>query len=155
MADNNKSENRKNKDKSMFTIYVAVIVSFIFAIFVSIASMAMFARENTKEIDTMLTYRIYDSIASSLNEPIIVAETMACNGFMVDFLNNEGKRTEQEAIDVMKDYLSSIKNGLEYDSAFLVSEKSHRYYTYEGLNKIIDPIHDGHDVWYTLFVNQN
>ncbi|MCR5626909.1 MAG: response regulator, partial [Lachnospiraceae bacterium] len=46
-------------------------------------------------------------------------------------------------------------NGLEYDSAFLVSEKSHRYYTYEGLNKIIDPIHDGHDVWYTLFVNQN
>jgi len=66
-------EQNFGRDYSMITIFAAVTVSFIFAIIVSIYSLATLARENTKEIDTMLTYRIYDTISSSLNEPIVVS----------------------------------------------------------------------------------
>ena len=44
----------------------------------------------------MLTYRIYDSISSSLNEPIIVAKTMACNDFLSEFIKNEDSMSEDE-----------------------------------------------------------
>ena len=142
-------------DRSMLPILSAVSIAFALAIVVSIYSLAKLARENTKELDTMLTYRIYDSISSSLNEPIIVSETMACDDFLSDFLRNEGSMSEEEAIAVMERYLSGIKSGLKYDSAFLVSESTHRYYTYEGLNKIVDPVNDAHDIWYSIFIDKN
>ena len=142
-------------DKNMFPILATISISFFLAIVVSFYSVTRLARENTKEIDTMLTYRIYDSIASSLNEPITVAKTMACDHFLVDFLENEAQMEEADAIDRMRNYLNHMKSGLEYDSAFLVSETSRRYYTYEGLNKIVDPVNDAHDVWYSLFIEKN
>ena len=148
-------DKKKNRDGNMFYIFAAVSISFVLAIIVSIWSLASLARENTKELDTMLTYRIYDSISSSLNEPIVVAKTMACDDFLSEFLKNEDSMTETEAVTVMQGYLDSVKNGLEYDSAFLVSENSRRYYTYEGLNKIVDPINDDHDIWYSIFVEKN
>ena len=144
-----------HRDGSMIPIFAAVSVSFLLAIIVSIFSLTKLARENTKEIDKMLAYRIYDTISSSLNEPIIVSKTMACDDFLADFLKKEDGMTEAEAINVMQGYLSSLKSGLEYDSVFLVSEESRRYYTYEGLNKIVDPENDAHDVWYSLFVEKN
>ena len=146
---------KNNTDRSVVPILLAITVSFFLAIIVSIYSLTKLARENTKEIDTMLSYRIYDSISNSLNEPIIVAKTMACDDFLVDFLENEKYMGEDRAVEVMQRYLSSLKTGLEYDSAFLVSAASRRYYTYEGLNKIVDPENDAHDIWYSLFIEKN
>lgn len=146
---------RKSKDRGMMPVFIAISVSFVLAICVSINSLTMLARENTKELDTMLTYRIYDSIASSLNEPINVAKTMACNGFIIDFLEKEKDMDPKQSEEMMRKYLSGIKNGLGYSTAFLISENSKRYYTYEGLNKVIDPVNDEHDVWYKLFIDQN
>ena len=143
------------KDRSMLPILSAVSFAFVLAIIVSIYSLAKLARENTKEIDTMLTYRIYDSISGTLNEPIIVARTMACDELLADFLKNEQDMDEDDAIAVMQSYLSGVRSGLNYDSAFLVSERTHRYYTYDGLNKIVDPANDDHDIWYSIFVDKN
>ena len=145
----------KNNDKNVITIFSVVSISFLFAITVSIISLVMLARENTKEIDTMLSYRIYDRISSSLNEPIVVARTMACDDFLDSFLERELSMSEEESIRIMQKYLRELKEGLSYDSAFLVSEKSRRYYTYEGLNKIVDPENDSHDIWYSLFVEKD
>ena len=155
MKDRSMQSIQNNVDKNMFPILATISISFFLAIVVSFYSVTRLARENTKEIDTMLTYRIYDSIASSLNEPITVAKTMACDHFLVDFLENEAQMEEADAIDRMRNYLNHMKSGLEYDSAFLVSETSRRYYTYEGLNKIVDPVNDAHDVWYSLFIEKN
>ena len=154
MRDKTAQTTKGGRDRSMLPIFAAVSISFLLAIVVSIYSLTMLARENTKEIDTMLTYRIYDSISSSLNEPITVAKTMACDDFLADFLKNEDGMERDEAVAVMQRYLNSLKGGLGYNSAFLVSERSRRYYTYEGFNKIVDPEHDEHDIWYSLFVEK-
>ena len=151
----NEKITKKDKDKSVIPIFSAVSVSFLLAIIVSIVSLVMLARENTKEIDTMLSYRIYDQISGSLNEPIVVARTMACDDFLDSFLENESAMSEEESIRIMQKYLKELKDGLSYDSAFLVSEKSRRYYTYEGLNKIVDSENDSHDIWYSLFVEKD
>ena len=146
---------KKERDKSVIFIFAVVAISFLLAIIVSIVSLVMLARENTKEIDTMLAYRIYDQISSNLNEPIVVARTMACDAFLETFINEEDAMSEDESVKIMQQYLSRLKGGLSYDSAFLVSERSRRYYTYEGLNKIVDPKNDSHDIWYSLFVEKD
>ena len=106
-------KSKKEQDKSVIPIFAVVSVSFLLAIIVSIISLAMLARENTKEIDTMLSYRIYDQISGSLNEPIIVARTMACDDFLDTFLEGEASMSEEEAVGVMQRYLRDLKDGLD------------------------------------------
>ena len=53
----------------------------------------------------------------------------------------------------MEEYLYTIKNELGYNTAFVVSENSRKYYTYEGLNKIVLPELDEHDIWYSIFLD--
>ena len=149
----NQIEKEKKRDRSNYPIIVAVSASFLLAIVVSIGSLTLLARENTKEIDKMLAYRIYDFVYNSLNEPIVVSKTMSSDDFLVKFLNNEREMDEAEAVETMQSYLGNLKKDLGYDSVFLVSEKSRRYYTYEGLNKIVDPENDDHDIWYSIFVD--
>lgn len=142
-------------DKRILPIFAAVLVSFVLATLISVFSLTRLANENTREIDTMLTYRIYDSISNSLNEPIVVSRTMACDNFLAEFLKSEKDLSEDEAVSMMQQYLSGVRESLEYDSVFLVSESSRRYYTYDGLNKIVDPENDDHDIWYSLFIGKD
>lgn len=144
-----------NRDKRVLTVFMAVGISFVLAIIISIFSLRKLADENRRELDTMLTYRIYESVSNSLNEPIVVSKTMACDDFLISFLQDEDQMSESEAVYSMRRYLSSVKDSLGYDSAFLVSENSRRYYTYDGLNKIVDPVNDEHDVWYSIFLDND
>ena len=144
-----------NRDRRVLTVFMAVGLSFVLAIIISIFSLRRLADGNRRELDTMLTYRIYESVSSSLNEPIVVSKTMACDDFLISFLQDEDKMSESEAVYSMRKYLSSVRDSLGYDSAFLVSENSRRYYTYDGLNKIVDPVNDEHDVWYSIFLDKD
>lgn len=144
-----------NRDRRVLTVFMAVGLSFVLAIIISIFSLRRLADGNRRELDTMLTYRIYESVSSSLNEPIVVSKTMACDDFLISFLQDEDKMSEGEAVYSMRKYLSSVRDSLGYDSAFLVSENSRRYYTYDGLNKIVDPVNDEHDVWYSIFLDKD
>ncbi|MCR5746275.1 MAG: response regulator [Lachnospiraceae bacterium] len=146
-------EDINTKDSSLKTIFIVVFISFLLATIVSIYSLSRLAQENTKEIDTMLTYRIYDTIADNMSEPIVVARAMSNSYYLKEMLKNEKNMSEDEAIEQMKEYLNQLKTGLNYETAFVVSEESRRYYTYNGLNKIVDPENDEHDVWYSIFLS--
>ncbi|MBR1737233.1 MAG: hypothetical protein IJ736_09500 [Firmicutes bacterium] len=143
-----KRKSKKNKQKiNSILLFAAFIASFLLTAIVSISSLTTMARDNTKEIDMMLTAIVYDIINRSISEPITVSRAMSADRFLVDALHNEENISEEESVAIMQDYLSDFKERLGYDAAFVVSEKSGRYYTYKGLNKIIDPKNDAHDVW--------
>ncbi len=143
------------KHKNTIIIAGAVFACLVLFIFVSLRSLTDMASENTKEINKMLTYRIYDEISSSLNEPITVAKTMAGDYFLIKQLKEERRRHEGNAVWAMQNYLANVKQMHKYDSVFVVSENTHRYYTDIGLLKIVDPEDDDHDVWYSNFINMD
>ncbi|MCR5177187.1 MAG: response regulator [Anaerovibrio sp.] len=138
--------------KGALSIFLIVLVSFIMCMVVSMWSLYELAKSNTREVNSVLTSRIYDIINTSASEPVIVSKTMVAEPTLVEALENEDNMSEEEAINNMRYYLAHFKAGLDYDAAFVVSEKTKRYYTYKGLNKIVDPINDSHDVWYTDFL---
>ena len=84
-----------NRDRRVLTVFMAVGISFVLAIIISIFSLRRLADGNRRELDTMLTYRIYESVSSSLNEPIVVSKTMACDDFLISFLQDEDKMSER------------------------------------------------------------
>jgi len=128
-----------------------VIVSFLLSTFASLWSLGMLSRRNMQELNRMLAARIYDTIVGELAVPVIVAETMAHDSFLIDLLAQEDSLPEETVINSMKTYLSGIRDGLEYEAAFLISDSSRRYYSADGLNKYIDPANDPYDLWYDEF----
>lgn len=108
-----------------------------------------------QELNKALAAQIYDTISSELSEPIVVSRTMSHDRFLISILENEASRSNEETTDLMADYLSGLREGLDYESAFVISDYSHIYYSYNGLGKTLDLENDYHDQWYPAFLSQN
>ena len=111
------------------------------------------AQHNQRELSKVLTAQIYDVIEGELSDPIVVSKTMANDSFLIEELQKETGTEESVVAAQMKKYLNGIQNGLNYEAAFVVSERTRRYYTPAGINKIIDPEHYEYDRWYSRFVD--
>lgn len=129
-----------------------ILISFALTTVISINSLRSVISDNAQDMTTILAARIYDAINSELSNPIMAARTMSSDSFLKKQLEQEKENSEEEMLSCMTEYLDMIKNEFGYNTAFVVSENSRKYYTYEGLNKIITPEDGGHDVWYSIFL---
>ena len=132
---------------------IMIIVSFLMTTMISVKSLRTVINDNAEDMTTILAARIYDTINCELSEPIMVARTMSNDSFLKHRLEQEDLIPEEEMLSEMSEYLYTIKNELHYNTAFVVSENSRKYYTYEGLNKIVAPEQNEHDIWYSIFLN--
>ncbi len=132
--------------------FILVVISFVLSTTVSLWSLGNMARHNSEELSRVLAARIYDTISSELSEPVIVSQTMTHDSFLISVLENEPTYDEAEIAGIMQNYLSKIRNGLDYEAAFVISQASGRYYSYRGILKTIHPDTIDRDTWYTAFV---
>lgn len=142
--------NRKSISRLAFAI---VILCFCLSTFVSLWSLRVMAQQNLQALGETITGRIYDAISGELSEPITVARTMASDRFLIDVLRRESRLSEGKAEQQIADYLSGIRDGLDCEAAFVVSEASRHYYSYAGVNKRMDLENSERDQWYVDFVN--
>ena len=126
-----------------------VIVSFLTSTCVSLWSLHTMSLRNQEELSKILTAQIYDVIASELSDAITVSRTMASDVFVADTLKHEA---EEGAAATLKNYLSGIQSNLNHEAAFIVSDASGKYYTVDGVTKVIDPQTNSYDRWYTAFL---
>lgn len=141
--------NRRNVSKLAFAI---VVMCFVLSTFVSLWSLRLMAAQNLRELSKTLTARIYDAIVSELSEPIVVSKTMANDLFLIDIMEREDEIGAVKMESVLAEYLSRVKLKLGYEAAFVVSEKSRKYYSYGGLNKLMDLERSERDQWYNHFI---
>ncbi|MBQ7487237.1 MAG: GGDEF domain-containing protein, partial [Clostridia bacterium] len=144
-----------NRSKMTRNSILIVFLCFVMSTFVSLWSLRIMARNNMEGLIKALTARIYDPIAGQLSEPVIVSRTMANDRFLIDLLESEDERDPEETEALMQAYLLKLREGLKYESAFVVSDRSHRYYTFEGLVKEISRENISRDQWYFEFIGQD
>lgn len=84
---------------------------------------------------------IYSEIQRILLPPLNVAETMANSVFLRDWVLNG-----EQDVNKITDYLNKIQDKQGMSSAFLASDKTLNYYSYQGVRSRIDP--SGVDDWY-------
>ncbi|MDE5779302.1 MAG: response regulator [Lachnospiraceae bacterium] len=141
----------KNKKLLIWPV-VLIIISFIFTTCISMNSLNTVIEGNNEEMSKVLTSKVYDSINNKLSEPIIVAQTMSSDYYLIEPLRqNDFPNKDME--ETLISYLNTLSTSMDYSSAFIVSEKSRTYYTQKGFNKIVSPETDEHDIWYSIFVD--
>ena len=145
----------KGPKKSRTLFLGGLITSFVLSVLVSVWSLNIMATDNTKAMDMLLTARIYDNLNSVITEPVNVSKTMSATQSLKEVLTHEEGLDEASEAQFMANYLLGLKNSFGYETVFVVSEKTKRYYTYEGMMKTLDPVHNEYDRWYSSFVDSN
>lgn len=111
-------------------------------------------RRDAQKAD-LIANHLYDSLYAAIGKPFVISQCMSSDTFLVNALKSEGDKSESQMEDLLADYLSSIKKKFGYLVAYVISEKTRRYYTSSGIAKIINPQRDPYDSWFQLFLDSN
>lgn len=140
-------EKRKN------ILVLISIISLVIFMCVCIAETAQKKLDSGKNEYALITSNVYEAVQSELQRPISISLSMANDTFLTEMMENEESYSETEMVDKMAAYLTKQKKVFDAQTAFVVSENTQRYYSYDGINKVIDTKNDAHDVWYSIFKN--
>ncbi|MBR1638014.1 MAG: diguanylate cyclase [Treponema sp.] len=95
---------------------------------------------------------IYSSVHEEIYMPIVVSRTMAADTFLQEKLLHESEYSVEDISSMFAAYLKRVRSEMHYSSAFVISEKTRRYYSARGIEKLIDPLTSPYDIWYQLFI---
>ncbi len=137
--------------KQKITIIVLIILSLFLLAFVT----PSFLHNKNHEISNnqLVASHIYGLIAGTIERPIGISRGLSSDEFLIRALEQEPNTPEKAMEKMMSSFLSALKSNFGYSAAYVVSEKTHRYYTSTGIAKIVNPQQDPYDNWYPMFLD--
>ncbi|MBQ7159394.1 MAG: GGDEF domain-containing protein [Treponema sp.] len=112
------------------------------------------SKEDLKNQRLLVAEHIYDSIHTEFLRPLTISNVMAKDFFLCEVLKKETSLSEKEMEKTISDYLTTITNRTGYIAAYVISDKTRRYYSPKGIEKVMDPRKDPYDIWYDLFLDK-
>lgn len=136
-------------------ICIVIIFGFLLTSLISYRSNNGIFEQDIEHISTLTSEGIFHQIDSMFTKPINISMTMANDSLLKTFLQEEESRGEDEAfIQTMRNYLLTYKEKYDYDSVFLVSAKSNRYYHFDsGVDRILTADNPENE-WYYSFLKE-
>lgn len=129
-------------------ICIVIIVGFLMTAVLSYRANYSVSIENIEQVSSLTSEGIYDKISSMFSKPVNVSQTMANDSLLKGFLANEGGHLDDpEYISTLQEYLKGYREKYQYDSVFLVSAETARYYNFNGLDRVLQQ-GDPENVWY-------
>lgn len=134
-------------------VCTVIILGFIGTSIISYHSNLGIFKKDVEHVSDLTSEGISHRIDSRFSRPINVSLTMANDSLLKAFLTEEKKHlNDDEFINKMRDYLNAYREQYSYDSVFLVSTQTSRYYHFKGLDRTLTRGHP-ENVWYYTFLN--
>lgn len=135
-----------NKTTLFIIVSVLLFAGFFVTNFISYQVAKNTLRDNIINTSLPLTRdNIYSEIQRDIMLPVYVASLMSNDTFLRDWVLKG-----ESDVGVVTKYLDEIKNKYGFFASFFISEKTKKYYYYNGLLKTVSEA-DSHDVWYYRF----
>ncbi len=100
----------------------------------------------------LVASHIFGLIEGNIERPIGVTTGLSSDEFLIRALEREENTDEKIMEEMFSSFLTSVKNQFGYVSTYVISEKTKRFYTPNGIVKIVNPQLDPYDNWYPLFM---
>ena len=125
-----------------------IVVGFLLTTILSYRANFSSSLENIQQVSDLTSEGIYYQISTTFNKPVNISLTMANDSLLHDVLIQEKERMDDpDFIRTIREYLSTYQEKYGYDSVFLVSAATSRYYNFNGLDRILTP-DDPENFWY-------
>lgn len=136
------------RHKLSLVIAAALLLSVVISTWISNSAMRdmVIGRIEVEEIPASLN-AVSNAIAKEINTPLAISQAMAQNTFLKEF-QNQGE--PEDRISEIQEYLETMKTENNAITAYLVSGKSNRYYTHQGLDRTVN---QSGDPWFFSFKN--
>lgn len=134
----------------------ALVCGIILVGFIITAALSYRANINTsvksiEQVSELTSEGIYYQLASIFTKPVNVSLTMANDSLLKGYLAGEKEKLEdEEYVNTIKEYLDSYEKKYKYDSVFLISTESGRYYNFNGVDRIMTPDNPENEWYYNL-----
>lgn len=128
-----------------------IIIGFLTTAVLSYKANFTTSVKNIEQVSALTSEGIYYQLTSILSKPLNVSLTMANDSLLKDYLTEEENNLENEDYaHRIQDYLSAYKEKYSYDSVFLVSTVSNRYYHFDGIDRYITRDNPENDWYYHM-----
>lgn len=124
--------------KTNLLISVILLVGFILTAVLSYQANYQASLVNIEQVSSLTAEGIYYQLTAMFTKPVNISLTMAHDSLLIDHLLSEQEHLEDEDyIKTTKTYLDNYKQKYGFDSVFLISSVSSRYYNFNGLDRVL------------------
>lgn len=128
-------------------ICAILLIGFLLTALLSYRANYSAAIENIEQVSTLTSEGIYTQISSIFTKPVNISMTMANDSLLKTLLSKEREGPEDETfLKPLKQYLNAYRLKYGYDSVFLVSTATGRYYHFNGFDRYLAP-NDPENSW--------
>ena len=125
--------------RTNFFICLIIVIGFSVTSVISYRSNMDTLKKEAESVTRLASEGMMYQIDAIFAQSIHVSQTMAHDSFLINFLSQEKENLKNPAYTQnIKEYLSAYKKKYNYDSVFLVSAQTDRYYNFTGVDRIID-----------------
>ena len=129
-------------------VCLVIIVGFLMTALLGYQANYSASIESIEQVSSLTSEGIYYKINSIFSKPVNISLTMANDSLLRDFLAKEGSHLDDpEYVATLREYLKGYQAKYRYDSVFLVSAATARYYNFNGLDRVLVQ-GDPENVWY-------
>ncbi|SFG34744.1 diguanylate cyclase (GGDEF) domain-containing protein [Lachnospiraceae bacterium C7] len=140
------------KNELLATNLLIIVCGAIFAFLLSYSSLDSMMKKDMERTTNALFDGIYSSISSRLEYSANFTNGMCNDYFLQSMLEKEDEMPEEEFEQLMANYLDNIRKANKWEGTYLISCKTKKYYTPQGIGKTVDATKDKYDLWYENFV---
>ena len=134
--------------KTNLLVGIILVIGFLLTAFFSHSANYRVSLTALERVSALTADGIYFRLASLLNGPVAIAQTMAQDTFLADHLLRERDHLDDaDFTAAIQAYLAAYQKKDLFASVFLVSAATERYYGANGIDRVLSPT-DPENAWY-------
>lgn len=131
--------NKNYAFRTNFIICAIIIIGFSITSIISYRSNVDTLKKEAENVTRLASEGMMYQIDAIFAQSIHISLTMAHDSFLINFLSQEKENLRNPSYtQAIREYLAAYKKKYGYDSVFLVSTLTDRYYNFTGINRIVD-----------------
>ncbi|WP_195984135.1 sensor domain-containing diguanylate cyclase [Clostridium sp. D33t1_170424_F3] len=129
-------------------VCVIIVIGFCLTAVLSYQANFDTSLQSVEQVSSLTSEGIYYQLTTTFTKPVNISLTMANDSLLRDLLSSEATYLEDEDyIGRLRKYLGNYQEKYSYDSVFLVSTATGRYYNFRGLDRVLTR-DNPENVWY-------
>ena len=132
-----------------------IVVGFLLTAVLSYRANYDSALETIEQVSSLTSGSIYYQMYTTFSRPLTTSLTMANASLLKGLLRQEtAEDPPEDYLELLRNYLDTYRQKYGYDSIFLVSCATRRYYNFNGLDRVLTPENPEND-WYFRLLADN
>lgn len=124
--------------KTNALVSLILIIGFALTAMLSYRANYQASLDSIEQVSSLTAEGIYYQLSTKFTKPVNISLTMAHDSLLKNHLLEEPSRLEdEEYIRTTKTYLDTYREKYGFDSVFLVSAATSRYYNFNGVDRIL------------------